>query len=346
MSESQKGAAAVVRRAHEIADGVLFPAANAVDATGEVPEGHWDLLAREGFYGLAAAVGAKELGFEDIVEILEVMSGGCLSTTFTWMQHQGAVLNLSGSGNTALRERHLQDMVDGRTRAGVAFAGVLPNPPKLWARAVDGGYELDGEAPFVSGWGVVDVLHVSGRDPDSGEEGTIVSGLIDAVSGGGLGVEPIRLVAGQATSTVRLTFDKYLMPSERVTGSTSYAEFLSFQAFGSRLNGCVACGITRRAVRLLDEAGHAEAAGALTTRLDRVRADLDAGLGDPAAMTAARAAAAELALKAAGAVVAGVGSSGILAGRHAERLVREATFALVAASRPDMRADLVRRLTS
>ncbi|MFC5746552.1 acyl-CoA dehydrogenase family protein [Actinomadura rugatobispora] len=346
MTETRKGVHPIVRRAREIADEVLFPAANTVDETGKVPDGHWDLLAREGFYGLAVAVGAQELGFGEVVEILEALSGGCLSTTFTWMQHNGAVLNLSGTGNTALRDRFFEDMVAGRVRSGVAFAGVLPNPPKLRARAVDGGYVLDGEAPFVSGWGVIDLLQVSGRDLDSGEPGTVVSGLIDAAPGHGLTAEPTRLVAGQATNTVRLSFDGYPLPSDRVTGSSPYAEFLSFQAFGSRLNGCVACGIADRAIRLLGETGHTEAATALSARLDEARSALDAGMGDPSLLTSARAAAAELALRATGALVAGVGSSAILIGQHAQRLVREAAFTLVAASRPDMRTNLVQRLTA
>ncbi|RAY11586.1 acyl-CoA dehydrogenase [Actinomadura craniellae] len=345
MSEPRKVAPPIVRRAHQIADDVLFPAANTVDETGQVPAGHWDLLAREGFYGLAAGFGAQELDFAEVVEVLEALSGGCLSTTFTWMQHNGAVLNLGGSGNTALRERHFEDLVAGRTRAGVAFAGVIPNPPRLWARAVEGGYLLEGEAPFVSGWGVIDLLQVSGRDRDSGETGTIVSGLIDARPGDGLTAEPVRLVAGQATNTVRLRFDGYLLPTDQITGTVPHADFLAYQAFGSRLNGCVACGIAHRAIRLLAEAGHPEAATALTARLDHVRSALDAGLHDPATMPSARAGAAELALRAAGALVAGVGGPALLIGQHAQRLVREATFTMVAASRPDMRQHLVRSLT-
>ncbi|RBO93616.1 acyl-CoA dehydrogenase family protein [Nocardia puris] len=330
----------MIRRAREIADNVLFPAAGEVDRRGEVPGEHWELLAREGFYGLAASAGTGELGVPEIVEILETLSGGCLSTTFVWMQHNGAVLGLAGTENTALRDRYFDGLVRGAIRAGVAFAGAVSNPAKLFAREVDGGYLLNGDAPFVSGWGVVDLLQVSARDDSSGTD-LVVNGLVDAATGDGLSAHTLELVAGQATSTVRLKFEDYLLPADRVTGTAPYSDFLSYQAFGSRLNGCVACGVAGRAIRLLREAGQETAAAALGKRLDAARSALDAALAAPDTMPAARAAAADVALQAAGALVAAVGAPALLAGHTAQRLVREATFTLVAASRPDMREHLL-----
>ncbi|OXM52406.1 acyl-CoA dehydrogenase, partial [Amycolatopsis alba DSM 44262] len=62
---------------------------------------------------------------------------------------------------------------------------------------------------------------------------------------------------------------------------------------------------------------------------------------DPPSLPAARAAGAELAFRAAGALVAASGSTSVLAGRHPQRLVREATFLLVAASRPEIKSGLL-----
>ncbi|MDF0530124.1 acyl-CoA/acyl-ACP dehydrogenase [Tsukamurella sp. 8F] len=331
----------IIDQAHRIADEVLFPAANEVDQTGVVPPEHWDLLAREGFYGLAGSTTASGLDFAGIAEVLEALAGGCLSTTFTWMQHNGAVMSVQATDNAPLREEYLDGLVAGSVRAGVAFAGALPTPPRLWATKVPEGYVLDGEAPFVSGWGVVDVLQVSARDRAAeAEGGVIVSGLIDARAGEHLSVDELRLVAGQGTNTVGLHFDAYLLPTERITGSAPLGRFQALQSFGSRLNGCVACGIARRAIRLLDERGRTEAARSLRGQLERVRSDLDRGLVDATTLPASRAAAADVALRAAGALVAATGSSAVLAGQTAQRLLREACFALVAASRPDMRSEL------
>ena len=75
----------------------------------------------------------------------------------------------------------------------------------------------------------------------------------------------------------------------------------------------------------------------LRVEKDAIRNRLDGGLDDPATLPAARAAAAELAYRSAGALVVAVGSTGILARQHAQRLVREATFTLVAAGRPQIK---------
>jgi hypothetical protein len=61
-------------------------------------------------------------------------------------------------------------------------------------------------------------------------------------------------------------------------------------------------------------------------------------------MAEARAAACELAVRAASALVVHRGSKSISAGDHAERLYREAAFLLVFGSRPATRASLLRSL--
>jgi alkylation response protein AidB-like acyl-CoA dehydrogenase len=326
----------LVARARAIADEVLFPAAAEVDATGVVPRGHWDLLAAEGFYGIAVD---DALGLPETVAILEAFAGGCLSTMFTWVQHHGLTRGLYGTANEALRERYLEDLAAGRLRGGVAYAGVIPAPPRTRAKRVDGGYVFDGEAPFVSGWGIVDLLQLAGRDGD-----TVVSAVIDPVEAPHLTVEPLTLVAAQGTATVRLAFDGFFVPDERIYSTAPYEEFVAGNAFASRLNGCAPLGIADRAARLIEEAGRADVADRLRKEIGDVRDRLDGGLIDASSMPAARAAAVELAYRAAGAVVAAAGSRAILAGQHGQRLVREATFLLVAAGRPEIKASLLATL--
>jgi alkylation response protein AidB-like acyl-CoA dehydrogenase len=61
-------------------------------------------------------------------------------------------------------------------------------------------------------------------------------------------------------------------------------------------------------------------------------------------MAEARAAAADLAVRAAAALIVAQGSSAIYAGEHAQRLYREAAFLLVFGSRASIKASLLRRL--
>jgi hypothetical protein len=62
------------------------------------------------------------------------------------------------------------------------------------------------------------------------------------------------------------------------------------------------------------------------------------------ALPDARAAACELALRAANALTVAHGSRAIVAGEHAQRLAREALFLAVFGSRPPIKASLLRRL--
>ncbi|MFN2535269.1 MAG: acyl-CoA dehydrogenase family protein [Pseudonocardiaceae bacterium] len=335
------------QRAHTIAEEVLFPATLDVDARAAIPPSHFDLLAEQGFYGLAAggACGSVEVDFPSLVEIVETLSSGCLTTTFTWIQHHGMVRALIRTVNEELRDKYLGAAIRGEVRGGVAYAGAIPQPPRLWATATHGGWLLNGEAPFVTGWGIADLLLVSARNTavSAGEStGTIVSGVVDAAAGVGVTVEALQMVAAQGSNTVRLHFTDYLLPDEKVTGEISHRDFLANQHINARLNGCFAMGVTTRCIRLIGAAGQAEIARLLRAQQDSVRTRLDGGIDEPATLPAARAAAAELAYRSAGALVVTVGSTGILTRQHAQRLVREATFTLVAAGRPQIRDCLLK----
>jgi alkylation response protein AidB-like acyl-CoA dehydrogenase len=336
----------MVERAHTIAEDVLFPAALEVDAQGVIPRSHFDLLATQGFYGLAGDPerGGVEVDFPSFVSILETLAGGCLTTTFTWIQHHSVVRGLTGTANADLREKYLDAAMRGELRGGVAFAGAIPQPPRLWATATDGGWLLSGEAPFVTGWGIVDVLQISARNTSLGageSTGTIVTGLIDAEAGAGITVEELHMVAAQGSNTVRLRFADYVLPAEKIISEVSHQDFLTNQRMSSRRSGCLAMGLAGRCIRMIDEVGRPQVAELLHAEHGVIRNRLDGGLSDPATLPAARAAASELAYRAAGALVVSVGSSGILAHQHAQRLVREATFTLVAAGRPEIKDSLL-----
>jgi alkylation response protein AidB-like acyl-CoA dehydrogenase len=335
----------LVGLACEIADEVLFPAALAVDATGEIPDGHWRALADAGLYGIAAPpeLGGPGLEFADLIEILEIMVGGCLATAFTWVQHHGVLAALSASQNTALRDDLVPALVAGRTRGGVAFAGAVPVPPRMRAERVDGGWRLSGHAPFVSGWGVIDVLQVSAGDVDSGD---IVAGVIPAGPAPGItGVTRQSLFVADATKTVSLEVDGLVIPDERIVSRVTRADFMAAQNFGSRLNGTLPIGLARRCTALLEAAGRTGEARALRADADAIRGRLDAGLGDSARLLEARADGAELAVRAAAAVVVSDGGSALLTSSPAQLLARYATFILVAASRPELKRSLVQRFS-
>jgi alkylation response protein AidB-like acyl-CoA dehydrogenase len=294
------------------------------------------------------AHGGVEVDLPALVGILETLASGCLTTTFTWIQHHGVVRALTGTANEELRDKYLDAAVRGELRGGVAYAGAIPQPPRLWASATQGGWLLNGEAPFVTGWDIVDLLLVSARNTAvaTGEStGTIISGVVDAGAAPGITVEKLQMVAAQGSNTVRLRFADYFLPAEKATAEIPHRDFVANQRLNLRLNGCLAMGLATRCTRLIETAGQPDIARRLGAEQDAIRARLDDGLNEPATLPAARAAAAELAYRSAGALVVSVGSTGILARQHAQRLVREATFTLVAAGRPQIKDCLLTLLS-
>lgn len=308
-----------------LAEEVLFPSANEVDAMGILPSERLDLLADRGWYGLSAP--SSGIDFPSAWPILEAFAGGCLTTTFVWMQHLGTV------PACAYGPEHLRPWVDplasGERRSTVAFAGLLPDPP-LRAELAGDTWVIDGVAPWVTGWGLADLIHVAARTP----EDDVVWLLVDLPSAG-MSHEPHRLLAVNASSTVSITFRGVRVDQERATNRFPWSEWPERDAAGLRTNGSLALGVARRCCTLLG-------ASPLDDELAARRDALDAG--NPETLPAARAAAATFALRAASALVAREGSRGVVAGNHAERLLREATLLLVFGSRPSIKRALLAQL--
>ena len=335
----------LVASAYRIADEVLFPAATDVDRTRVIPESHWDAIADAGLFGIAApaTVGGPDLDITQVLEINEVMASGCLATAFTWLQHHGVVVALAATPNTALRDRLLAPTMSGRIRAGVAYAGVVPTPPRMRATRIDDGWRLDGHAPFVSGWGIVDVVQISARDVDTDD---VIAAIIPAHDvGSEITSVPLDLLVANATSTVSVAVSGLAITDDDVVSRVKFDDFTANQNLGIRINGTLPFGVLRRAAALLDVDGHPAAARRLRERGSEIRTRLDESLGDAATLVAARADAAQLAVDASSALITADGGRGLLRGRHPERLSREAAFLLVAASRPALKDALVQRFS-
>lgn len=324
---------AIVERARRIADEVLFPLAMQTDAAELLPVDNLSVLAREGFYGMAGPTdaGGLELDLATAYRVVEILATGCLTTTFVWLQSQNPVRAVAASQTLGLRDEWVGPLCRGERRAGIALAGNRPGPPILKAKhPADGGLVLDGEAPWVSGWGRIDVLLVTARDGD-----TVVSTLVDAVESPTLRAEPIRLVGANSSGTVTLRFTHHAVPAERIVASEPHADVLARDPIGLRMNGSLALGVIARGCLLMGPS-------TFDDELIAVRRALDEATPDE--LPKERAAASELAMRTAAALTVVQGSRSILSDAHAQRLAREALFLLVFGSRPAIRTELQRDL--
>ena len=329
-----EGSLAVAR---ELADQVLFPDAMRVDRLDVLPVTHLDALAAAGLYGAPAPAGAGGLGLDvpEVGEVVEELAGGCLSAAFVLIQHFRLVMTLAADdARPALRNRWLASACQGRTRGGIALTGLIPGPPQLRAEPAGGGWRLDGTAPWVTGWGLIDLVQVVARGPGD----TVVTVIMDAAAQPGLAVTRQRLTAVDASVTVRLGFDGVVIPPDRFVDQVPFDPAVSVQPAGLRLNGSLALGLARRCCRMLGP-------GPLDDEVTACRERLDAALGTgPGPMADARAAASELALRAAAALAVRDGGHAVTVDSHAQRLAREAVFLLVFGSRPGIKNALLERL--
>jgi alkylation response protein AidB-like acyl-CoA dehydrogenase len=314
----------VLGAARHLADEVLFPAALETDRAETLPVELLDAFARSGFYGLSGPVadGGLDADYSTVCSAIEILSSGCLTTTFVWVQHVGAVRAAAASQNEAIRAR-VGRMCAGELRAGLALGGALPGPARLTAEEAGDGWIFRGISPFVSGWDRIDLIHTAART----EDGRLVWAFIDARETETMAVERLDLVALNATATVRAEFRDHLVPADRVASVDEYREGPPPPEL-LRVHASLPLGVAVRCCRLLGTT-------ALDAELDEIRRTLDAL--DPETMEAARGRAGEFALRAAAALVVAQGSRSLLVEDHAQRLMREAVFALVYALRPGSR---------
>jgi alkylation response protein AidB-like acyl-CoA dehydrogenase len=303
--------------------------ADEVDKSQSFSSQHFNALAASGLYGAFApfSLGGLELDFGDLCSIVEQFASACLTTTFVWIQHFRLLASLLDPATPDAIRELLPLAVKGQMKGGVALSGLLPGPPRLKATDTKGGWALDGDGPWVSGWGIVDVIFVTARNSDN----TVVSFIIDAVERAGLVATRHHLSAMNASSTVRLEFTDFLVPHSRYVGSQPYAPGLE-RPEGLRVNGSLALGVTRRCCELLGPTS-------LDDELCQCRDDLDAY--ETKDITVSRARAAELAVRAAHALAVSRGSQSAISGDIAERTTREAALLLVFASRPAIKESLL-----
>jgi alkylation response protein AidB-like acyl-CoA dehydrogenase len=316
---------------------VLFPDAIRVDSLDAIPVAQLDAFAAEGLYGASVPPQAGGLGLDLLTmsAVTEELASGCLATAFVWVQHHGLARTLAAETTpAALRDRWLEAACQGKVRGGIALSGLIPGPPLLRARPAGAGWRLDGEAPWVTGWGLIDLLLVAARGPRD----SLVWLILDAADQPGLTVTRQRLAAVNASVTVRLDFGGVVVPAGRLASQEPFDPAASLRPDGLRINGSLALGVAGRCARLLGP-------GPLDDELAGCRAQLDdASTADTEAMAEARAAASALAVRATAALAVRDGSRSIKADTHPPRLAREALFLLVFGSRPPIKSALLRQL--
>ncbi len=354
-------------RARSVADDILFPSAQDTDTADLVPRPHLDALRDAGLNGLQGPVdvpgglGADHVGARPVSE---VVAGGCGATAFVWAQHHGAVRRCAG-GDGPGREAWLPRLCDGSVTAGIGFA-YLRRPGRAAVRATPAGdgWRLDGEAPWITGWGLADVFVIMARAHD----GRVVTVMVDGPYERSelVASAPLRLAAMGATGTVALRFDRVRLGEDSVIGVQTSEAWSLRDRIGSALPPAAPLGIADRAIRLLEERDPPVPQLSATTRslreqLQMRRSSADevanvimemSGSGDAETLAAQidrgtleRDRGLDLARRATDALVAASGGGAMSLSHPAQRLSREVTFYLIQAQTGSLRAATLARLS-
>ncbi|HTO01852.1 MAG TPA: acyl-CoA dehydrogenase family protein, partial [Microthrixaceae bacterium] len=233
--------------AEDLAESVLFPNALETDRSELVPVSNLDALAEAGLYGLFGPESDGGFGADlrTASAVVERIASGCLTTALVWLQHHALVGSLL-MGAEPLRSEWLPEVTTGVRRSGIVFTGLIPGPSTLNATRQGDKWVIDGQAPWVSGWGRIDTLQVAARGPEE----TVVTVALDQLDRPDLTAVRHRLAALDASGTVRLSFDGLVVEDDRVLSIVPHDPG-SVNGVSLRLNGSLALGVARRCCSLI-----------------------------------------------------------------------------------------------
>ncbi len=341
----------VADRAATVADSLLAPAAEQVDIDGKIPVSHFNALADAGLFGMLgpATAGGADVSASVARRTMAHIAGGCGSTFFVWAQHHGVVRTLRSSRNDELRDPLLAELCAGEQIAGVAFAHArrVGSPP-LRASRIDGGWQLDGVAPWTTSWGIAKQFAIAAET----EDGQLVWSLIPADSTGGIEPQPLPLPVLAATGTVALRIDGCVVADRDVITIMDANEWRATDRRTASIGQTAVLGVADRAIRLLAHGARspsdsaADAAASLKTELGARWTDdeellplvLDFDEAGIAAASTHRARCLELGQRSTTALLAASGGRGMDLRNPAQRLAREAMFYVIQAQTNDGRS--------
>ncbi|MEQ9551278.1 MAG: acyl-CoA dehydrogenase family protein [Coleofasciculus sp. G3-WIS-01] len=138
---------------------------------------------------------------------------------FLQTQHQSAGGFLAKSDNEALKQHYLPPMGRGEALVGVGFSQLRrTGNPLVKATPVDGGYQITGNVPWVTGFSLFEDFVIGATLPDGRELYGIVpfTSTEQAVGGAIAFSEPMVLAAMNSTNTVSASLADWFLPHESV----------------------------------------------------------------------------------------------------------------------------------
>ena len=316
----------------------LKPQAQALDTQPDALRKALDDLGGEGLLGVRVpeAHGGSEWAAGDVLTWQQVCARSSGVLAFLQAQHHSACAVLVASQNPVLQAHWLPRLASGERTSGIAFSHLRRPEPSLRAERVEGGWRLNGQAPWVTGHRLFTHCTTAATLSERGGTLFVLHPLADQP---GLTIGPVlELAAFTAANTVTLTFDAYFVPDEQCVASAPSDWITTKDRQSVAAQGMLALGCAWAAV---DALGEQQAASRLARQLRDLETELLGLVGRSdlyAEALATRGRVIQAMGRCAHAAVTAAAGSANLAGHPAQRIWREALVFTVLSQTSDVRA--------
>ncbi len=365
---------ALLAVAQTVCKSFLGPNAQKADRAGEPLAENYRALADAGLLGIALPRPFGGLDAPGAVQrqYTEMLASYCGVTTFVQAQHHGSSRMIANGPNELLKQTVVPDLAAGKRMCAISFAHLRrPGPPTLTAEPVSGGYRLNGTAPWVTGWGLMDQVVFGATLPDgrfvylwspgNREDFASVfdlSDLSDPKWGEMTASPPIPLCAMNSSSTVALNLKNWFIPADHFLAESNRETMERNDRNGVLGATAMPIGCATAALRVLCDVADKKraipaiqrAADTFTSELSDAKAQVDSWSsrgGEPEFFENAlriRAWCIDLAVRASHAAITAVSGSANSLDHPAQRLMREAMFYTIQAQTREVMTATLERL--
>lgn len=335
----------------------VAPQAEIIDRSVEALQQAFQALGQQEWLGLKVPTqwggsGVSPVQFQQFQELLAQYSG---ALAFLQAQHQSAGAFLSRSNNESLKQEYLPHLKTGDVGIGVGFSHLRrqDNPP-LKALPVEGGFQLNGFIPWITGYGLFEWFIGAAILPDD----RAVYGLIpfhnaQQPQGTLRFSELMELAAMTSTNTVTAEVYQWFLAESHVLFTTPAKAIHTSDMQNVLQHSFYALGCAQAGLNIVKKAANQrslpfihETYAALQQKLQTCRTEIyQAGDRSFTDRLSLRAWAIELAVRCAhAAVTVSAGAANSLA-HPAQRIYREALVFTVTGQTPQVMEATLQRLT-
>lgn len=198
------------------------------DKTNAFPAEMWQKLGDAGFLGITADedVGGLAMGYQAHIIVMEELSRASGSIGLSYAAHSQLCVNqLQLNGSPEQKQKYLPGLIAGTSVGALAMsensAGSDVVSMRTTAKAVDGGYVLNGSKMWITNGPDADFIVVYAKtEPEKASKG-ITAFIVDTKTEGFSCARKLDKMGMRGSNTGELMFDGVFVPTENILGKVN-----------------------------------------------------------------------------------------------------------------------------